>query len=215
MKRKFLGALLLAALLALAVTACAAQTPATLALDIRVEQEGRSPKPIDYTVRLTADGASTPMPAGQTGGSYDVTINGPGTLTFPAITYDHVGTYTYTIRQLKGDVERCTYDDSEYIVTVYVRNTADFSTFETTVVFHEMDGGPKPNNDLFKNVYTPAPANGNVTPTGVADHWPKFLAGSAALFAVSGVLAMNLRRKEEEPAAETGAFDGEDSDGDA
>lgn len=215
MKRKFLGALLLAVLLALAVTACAAPTPATLALEIEVQQEGRSPKPIDYTVRLTADGESTPMPAGLTGGSYDVTINGPGTLTFPAITYDHVGTYTYTIRQLKGDVERCTYDETVYTMMVLVVNNADYTALDVVVVFHEMDGGPKPNNDLFKNVYTPAPANGNVTPTGVADHWPKFLAGSAALFAVSGVLAMNLRRKEEEPAAETGAFDGEDSDGDA
>ena len=211
--KKILCVLLAAALLCAA--ACAlAQTPATFALGVVITQEGRSPSPIDYTVRLAAqDGA--PMPAGQVGGTYDVTLNGPGGVHFPAITYDHVGTYTYTIRQLKGDVERCTYDDSEYIVTVYVHNTPDFSTFETTVVFHEMDGGPKPNNDLFKNVYTPDPANGNVTPTGVADHWPKFLAGSAALFAVSGVLALNLRRKEEEPAAETGAFDAEDADGDA
>lgn len=215
MKKRLLGALLLAALLALAVTACAAQTPVRLSLDIEVQQEGRSPKPIDYTVRLTADSASTPMPAGQTGGSYDVTLNGPGMLRFPAISYDHVGIYTYTIRELKGDVERCTYDDSVYTVTVYVRNNKDYTALTTTVVFTDQNGGPKPNNDLFKNVYTPAPANGNVTPTGVADHWPKFLAGSAALFAVSGVLALNLRRKEEEPVAETGAFDAEDADGDA
>lgn len=197
MKRKFLGALLLAALLALAVTACAAQTPATLALEIRVEQEGRSPKPIDYTVRLTADGASTPMPAGRTGGSYDVTINGPGTLTFPAITYDHVGTYTYTVSQLKGDDKHCEYDPSVYTLTVYVLNKADFSGFDITAVFTDSEGGPKPDNNLFGNIYTPDPENGSITPTGVADHWPKYLAGSAVLFAVSGVLATRLRRREE------------------
>lgn len=193
--KKILCVLLAAALLCAA--ACAlAQTPATFALSVVITQEGRSPSPIDYTVRLAAqDGA--PMPAGQTGGTYDVTLNGPGEVHFPAITYDHVGTYTYTVSQLKGDDKHCEYDPSVYTLTVYVLNKADFSGFDITAVFTDSEGGPKPDNNLFGNIYTPDPENGSITPTGVADHWPKYLAGSAVLFAVSGVLATRLRRREE------------------
>ena len=193
--KKILCVLLAAALLCAA--ACAlAQTPATFALGVVITQEGRSPSPIDYTVRLAAqDGA--PMPAGQTGGTYDVTLNGPGEVHFPAITYDHVGTYTYTVSQLKGDDKHCEYDPSVYTLTVYVLNKTDFSGFDITAVFTDSEGGPKPDNNLFGNIYTPDPENGSITPTGVADHWPKYLAGSAVLFAVSGVLATRLRRREE------------------
>lgn len=193
--KKILCVLLAAALLCAA--ACAlAQTPATFALGVVITQEGRSPSPIDYTVRLAAqDGA--PMPAGQTGGTYDVTLNGPGEVHFPAITYDHVGTYTYTVSQLEGDDKHCEYDPSVYTLTVYVLNKADFSGFDITAVFTDSEGGPKPDNNLFGNIYTPDPENGSITPTGVADHWPKYLAGSAVLFAVSGVLATRLRRREE------------------
>ena len=193
--KKILCVLLAAALLCAA--ACAlAQTPATFALGVVITQEGRSPSPIDYTVRLAAqDGA--PMPAGQTGGTYDVTLSGPGEVHFPAITYDHVGTYTYTVSQLKGDDKHCEYDPSVYTLTVYVLNKADFSGFDITAVFTDSEGGPKPDNNLFGNIYTPDPENGSITPTGVADHWPKYLAGSAVLFAVSGVLATRLRRREE------------------
>ena len=137
------------------------------------------------------------MPAGQTGGTYDVTLNGPGEVHFPAITYDHVGTYTYTVSQLKGDDKHCEYDPSVYTLTVYVLNKADFSGFDITAVFTDSEGGPKPDNNLFGNIYTPDPENGSITPTGVADHWTKYLAGSAVLFAVSGVLATRLRRREE------------------
>ena len=191
--KKILCVLLAAALLCAA--ACAlAQTPATFALGVVITQEGRSPSPIDYTVRLAAqDGA--PMPAGQVGGTYDVTLNGPGGVHFPAITYDHVGTYTYTVSQLKGDDKHCEYDPSVYTLTVYVLNKADFSGFDITAVFTDSEGGPQPDNNLFGNIYTPDPENGSITPTGVADHWPKYLAGSAVLFAVSGVLATRLRRR--------------------
>ena len=187
---------LLAAAMFCAAACALAQTPATFALSVVITQEGRSPSPIDYTVRLAAqDGA--PMPAGQTGGTYDVTLNGPGEVHFPAITYDHVGTYTYTVSQLKGDDKHCEYDPSVYTLTVYVLNKADFSGFDITAVFTDSEGGPKPDNNLFGTIYTPDPENGSITPTGVADHWPKYLAGSAVLFAVSGVLATRLRRREE------------------
>lgn len=44
---------------------------------------------------------------------------------------------------------------------------------------------------------TAQPDDGDVTPTGVEDRWPMYLAGAAALIVVSGVLVYLLRRKED------------------
>ena len=43
-----------------------------------------------------------------------------GKVTFPALTYDAPGTYTYTLRQKKGDKTEITYDEKTYPVTVEV-----------------------------------------------------------------------------------------------
>ena len=43
-----------------------------------------------------------------------------GHVAFPALTYDAPGTYTYTLRQKKGDKSEITYDEKTYPVTVEV-----------------------------------------------------------------------------------------------
>ena len=43
-----------------------------------------------------------------------------GKVSFPALTYDAPGTYTYTLRQKKGDKTEITYDEKTYPVTVEV-----------------------------------------------------------------------------------------------
>ena len=43
-----------------------------------------------------------------------------GKVAFPALTYDAPGTYTYTLRQKKGDKTEITYDEKTYPVTVEV-----------------------------------------------------------------------------------------------
>ena len=43
-----------------------------------------------------------------------------GHVVFPALTYDAPGTYTYTLRQKKGDKTEITYDEKTYPVTVEV-----------------------------------------------------------------------------------------------
>ena len=43
-----------------------------------------------------------------------------GKVTFPALTYDAPGTYTYTLRQKKGDKTEITYDEKTYPATVEV-----------------------------------------------------------------------------------------------
>ncbi|MDO5378988.1 MAG: hypothetical protein Q4G52_11695, partial [Clostridia bacterium] len=101
----------------------------------------------------------------------------------------------------KGKNDRCAYDETVYHLTVTVVNNAAYTGLEAVAVYTDAEGGPKPDNNLFDNVYKPDPANGNATPTGVADRWPWYMAGCAALLGVSGVLATKLRRKEDDEAA--------------
>ena len=94
---------------------------------------------------------------------------------------------------------------------VQITNSGDYSTFIATVTFRDDEGGPKPDNNLFHNIYKAT--DGTITPTGVADDWPYYLMASAALMMISLFLMTKLRRRE---ALETDAvvmtMDGEDID---
>ncbi len=202
MKKKCSAAVLLAlCLLMLAAGALAAQAPAVVSLEVVTTLSGKLPRdPETFVVRLTAGDASTPMPGGQTGGTYDIGIAGVNKTGnvghFPGITFDHVGVYTYTLAQIPGSDRNCTYDSRSYTLTVNVLNSADMQRLETVVTCVENGGGAKSDSNYFHNAYKAA--NGDVTPTGVSDMWPYCIAGCAALTGVSGVLATRLRRKEED-----------------
>ncbi len=109
------------------VTALAEPTPVTVTIKASVAVEGTPPSPAEtYTIRLTAEGDDYPMPNGKAGGTADLKITGPGNGSFPAISYDHAGVFTYTIRQVKGTNSEATYDSTVYNlkVTVYWENDA-------------------------------------------------------------------------------------------
>lgn len=202
MKKRFLCAVAVLVAALMATVAEAELKPALLSLEVVVSAQGKLPKePDDFTVQLTASAAANPMPAGQMGGSCSAATQGPGKVVFPAMSFEHVGTYQYTVRELKGKNDKCVYDETVYNLTVTVVNNADYTGLEAVAVYTDVNGGPKPDNNLFDNVYKPDPANGNATPTGVVDRWPWCLAGCAALLGVSGVLATKLRRKEDDEAA--------------
>lgn len=126
MKKKCSAAVLLAlCLLMLAAGALAAQAPAVVSLEVVTTLSGKLPRdPETFVVRLTAGDASTPMPGGQTGGTYDIGIAGVNKTGnvghFPGITFDHVGVYTYTLAQIPGSDRNCTYDSRSYTLTVNV-----------------------------------------------------------------------------------------------
>ena len=132
---------------------------ASLALPVEVALEGTAPdQPESYTVVLKADNATDPLPAGATGGSYALTIDGPGTATFPAITYTTPGTYAYTVYQQAGTNDACTYDDAVYTLVVYVTNAEDGSGLEVTAALHpDGDAADKLGTAKFTNVYPTAP----------------------------------------------------------
>ena len=218
MKRKFLAAAVLAALFVLLLcgAAFAAQVPAKVNQEVIITFAGPLPRPREtLTVVMEALDSGNPMPGGQVGGTYSIEILGDDKLGssgwFPAITFDHVGTYKYEIWQEPGKYKSATYDDTVYTMTVTVTNSADYKSLEAVVSFRDDEGGPKPDNNLFHNIYKAT--DGTITPTGVADDWPYYLMASAALMMISLFLMTKLRRRE---ALETDAvvmtMDGEDID---
>ena len=92
----------------------------TTSFKVTVTAKGPLPEtPEVYTIRMTADG-DFPMPGGKTGGSADLKITGPGSGTFPEMSFDNIGIYTYTIKQVAGKNLGVKYDSSEYYLKITV-----------------------------------------------------------------------------------------------
>ena len=200
-KRKIFAAAMLLIMLSLMLCggAMAAQKPAEARQKVKITLSGSLPNPREtFTVVMKALDDSNPMPGGKTGGTSEIKIKGEkktgNSGTFATMTFDHVGVYKYEIWQKPGTHPRGTYDDTVYTMAVTVTNSGDLSSLIATITFRDHEGGPKPNNDLFHNKYAAEP--GTITPTGVADDWPYYLAGSAALLMMSVLLMTKLRRKE-------------------
>ena len=73
------------------------------------------------------------------------TTNKNGKISFDSISYKEVGEHTYTIKEVKGDNNTITYDESEKQVTVKV--TKDGNELKTEVVY--------PESKTFNNTFTP------------------------------------------------------------
>ena len=135
------------------VPALAAENPG-VSIPVTVSLSGTLPSPAeDFTVKLRADNASYPMPVGAAGDVYTMTITGADTKSFPAIIYDRVGIYTYTVYQAAGSNSKCTYDGAVYKLIVYVTNAEDGSGLEATAVLYLDSKDDKLPGVEFKNVY--------------------------------------------------------------
>ena len=73
------------------------------------------------------------------------TTNKNGKISFDSISYKEVGEHTYTIKEVKGDNNTITYDESEKQVTVKV--TKDGNELKSEVVY--------PESKTFSNTFTP------------------------------------------------------------
>ena len=73
------------------------------------------------------------------------TTNKNGKITFPSIKFEKEGTYNYTVKEVKGDNNTITYDESEKQVTVKV--TKDGNELKSEVVY--------PESKTFNNTFTP------------------------------------------------------------
>lgn len=137
----------------MALPAYAAELP-EVSVPVTISLSGTLPHPAeDYTVVLKADDGAYPMPDGTVDETYTMTITGEDTKNFPAITYDRVGIYTYTIYQAAGTNKKCTYDDTVYALTVTITNKADYSGLEATAVLYPDSDGEKLPGAEFENRY--------------------------------------------------------------
>lgn len=141
----------------MALPAYAAELPG-VSVPVTISLSGTLPYPAeDFTVVLKADDADYPMPEGTVNGAYTMTITGEDTENFPAITYDRVGVYTYTVYQVAGTNKKCTYDDTVYALTVTISNKEGFSGLEATAVLYPDSEGEKLPGAEFENKYKVEP----------------------------------------------------------
>ncbi|MBR5231957.1 MAG: hypothetical protein IKW00_06900 [Clostridia bacterium] len=87
--------------------------------------------------------------------STEATVTGAGSVTFDPITFLAAGKYTFTVREIAGDTESCTYDDSVLTITVTVSNINGRLTL--TEIVYEKNGEECPPD--FVNAYQ----NGNLS----------------------------------------------------
>lgn len=142
----FIAVLLLGVMSPLAV-AHAATESATVELEVEKRVEGDVPStPEDYVFVLEGKG-DAPMPSEDT-----VTVAGEGRSSFPEITFTEPKTYQYTVREVPGSSEDCTYDTSVYDVTVEVL-TDDDGNLSTAVWAEKQGSDTKVSSIEFVNTY--------------------------------------------------------------
>ncbi len=93
----------------------------------------------EFEFILSAEDDKTPMPNGQFGGSVTISNDSDGSFNFGKITYKEVGTYNYTVSEVRGSESNYTYDTSVYNVTVTVSKDGDALKTDVKV---EKDGQP-------------------------------------------------------------------------
>jgi pilin isopeptide linkage protein len=164
----------------------------------------------DYEIVIKADDPSYPMQEGSEDGEYKFIITGENTASLPAIRFQDLGVYTYRIYQTPGTNELGIYDDSEYLITVYVTNAEDGSGLVSTVIAQKPDDAVKLDEIVFINEYEieipeeevpggeadpPGHEGGDTPKTGDDGFiWPYVLllisAGAATI-----ILALSMRKK--------------------
>lgn len=156
MKRTFshIGLLLVMMLsMTMMATPVLAASQASVSVPVTINLEGTLPDtPENFKVALTAENSAYPMPEGAVDGIATLTITGAGSDRF-VISYDKAGIYTYTITQAVGSNSKCTYDLSEYSLTVYVTNAEDGSGLEVTAVLYPDIESDKLSGAGFINTY--------------------------------------------------------------
>lgn len=171
------------------------------------------------TGRDLKDGEFTFVLKDADGNTVDEAVNDAnGSVKFDEITYDQVGTYRYTVSEVKGDDTTITYDETVYDVTVEVADNGS-GTLEPTVMIANGDSqgivftneynepeNPTPGNEDTPDDKTPdkKPDNGgttqstdkgNVQTGDTAQFMPVVAALLASLLAVIAIAVVMIRRR--------------------
>lgn len=182
-------------------TAFSAELPA-VSVPVEIKLSGTLPEPAeDFIVKLAAADPSCPMPDGAAEGVYSMTVTGAASVTFPAITYDRVGIYNYTVYQEPGANAKCAYDATVYDLKVFITNAEDGGGLEFTAVLYPGDESDKQAVAAFSNIYEtvppPTPDPGDKPKTGdesSAALWAVLMALSVMAMAPAVFLMMKKNR---------------------
>ena len=177
-----------------------AEGAVSVSIPVTIALSGSAPgSPERYAVRLTAEDAANPMPAGSRDGVYTLKILGAGSKNFPDISYDRVGVYRYTISQAAGTGKQCAYDGRVYTLTVRVGN-APWGGLEASAVLCQEPDGKKTDRAFFENRYgeknTPGPKTSSPK-TGDSANTPLDLALAVGSLGVLAMLALTRTRKKQ------------------
>ena len=136
-----------------AVDAAENQSGKSIDIPVVITEEGALPsEPETYTISLTKQVESAPMPEGAEGDTASLQIQGSGTGTF-TFNYYRPGVFLYTITQEKGTKSNCSYDDAAYDLYVYVTKSAD-GGLDINAYLEKGSEEEKPEEAAFHNVYT-------------------------------------------------------------
>lgn len=120
-------------------------TPTETQFDVTKTLSGfEGETPATFTFEMTGDATDA------------ITIDGEGSESFETISYDEAGEYHYVIKEVDGKASGYTYDDSEYKITVEVKDENGKLKPYVTI----MKGDEEVDEIEFENTYS---ASGNVT----------------------------------------------------
>ena len=132
---------------------------AVVEIPVSIKLTGELPEEAEsFILRLTPADTKTPMPEGFEE-DCDITVKGNTTATFPVISYTVPGIYSYTVQQIPGTNEKCTYDDTVYYVRVSVTNGENGVLEAVTAAHTDAQMESKKQTMEFVNTYeiTPDP----------------------------------------------------------
>lgn len=134
--------------------AYAAYASVTAEIPVQLSLTGEADDPEEtYSIVLTANSSSDPMPSGSVDGVSVMEMHGAGEAGF-SITYGHPGIYRYQVTQRPGTDKNCQYGDDVYDVTVYVTNgLTDASRLDVSVKAERLGGAEGKSVIDFTNVY--------------------------------------------------------------
>lgn len=153
----------------MSVAVLAAYDPVTAEIPVQITLSGTLPEtPDTFQVEMTAADPTFPMPEGAVDGVYVMDLVGQSSGALK-ITYDKLGVYTYTVKQLPVANDDCYQDNPEvYEVSVFVTNNADYTAFDLVVAVHCNGSEEKVSDLIFANRYA-NPAYAQIVATKTMD----------------------------------------------
>lgn len=140
----------------LGLTVCAATDPVSATIQVNTALSGSLPdKPESFVVEMTADQAGAPMPQGAEDGVYTMKLQGAASGKIQ-MSYDRVGVYSYTIRQLPNADADCVLDSGVYHATVYVTSGTRYDDLYASAVLTREGAADKQEQVVFSNRYASA-----------------------------------------------------------